>query len=239
MERFSFIFLVAGLGFFVLAFVVSGWLPLMQFQDLHVATVKELTARVPVEFVELREQYPEAFKKAFGDKTDHEALAEAVVEGKNLYIGEACWHCHSQFIRPVGGDEARFGRISQPADYNNEMNYPPLWGTRRIGPDLTREGGKRSNDWHVAHFWNPPDVSPSSVMPRYPWFFEADGKTPNRKGLCIIAYLQWLGSDETTRVETVHQMGDIDRAFPAPVFDRPAAPKPAAAPAAKEEVEEE
>jgi len=216
MERFGFVFLVAGLGFFALAFVVSGVLPWIQFKDLPVVTVQDLARDVPLEFAELREQYPEAFTKAFGDKTDSEALAEAIVLGRKAYIGEGCWHCHSQQVRPWGGDEARFGRVSYPKEYNNDMNYPVLWGTRRIGPDLARQSGKHSNDWHVAHFWNPRDVSPTSVMPRYPWFYEADGKTPNKRGLSVIAYVQWLGSWETNYSETVFGTGMIERGYTAP-----------------------
>ena len=72
------------------------------------------------------------------------------------------------------------------------MSLPPLFGTRRIGPDLIRESGRHSNDWHVAHFYDPTLVAPSSVMPKYTWFF--DGETPNAKGLAVITYVQWLGS---------------------------------------------
>jgi len=220
MERFSFIFLVAGLGFFVLAFAVSAYLPMIPMQDLAILSIEELAAKPPLEFLELREEYPEAFEKAFGSKNDAEAFAEALVVGHKVYVGEACWHCHSQQVRPVGGDEARFGRVSYPEEYNNAMNYPPLWGTRRIGPDLIRQSGVHSNDWHVAHFWNPPDVSPTSVMPRYPWFYEADGKTPNKKGLSIIAYVQWLGSWQPNVKETVHGIGAIERTFAAPVGEK-------------------
>jgi cbb3-type cytochrome oxidase cytochrome c subunit len=70
---------------------------------------------------------------------------------------------------------------------------PQLMGTRRVGPDLSREAGFRSNDWHVAHFYNPQAVVPTSVMPRYTWFF--DGRVPNEKGIAIITYMQWLGSN--------------------------------------------
>jgi cbb3-type cytochrome oxidase cytochrome c subunit len=73
------------------------------------------------------------------------------------------------------------------------MNLPQLFGTRRVGPDLIREGGKRTNDWHLAHFRDPNAVVPESVMPRYDWFFEAEGR-PNERGWAITAYVQWLGS---------------------------------------------
>ncbi len=216
MERFSFVFLVAGLGFFALAFAVSAWLPWMPFTELEIKSVEQLAANPPLEFLELEEQYPEAYKQAFGDASPQEAFAEALQVGKKIYVGEGCWHCHSQQIRPVGSDEARFGRVSYPEEYNNDMNYPPIWGTRRVGPDLIREAGRQSNDWHVAHFWNPPDVSPTSVMPRYPWFFEDDGKTPNKRGLSIIAYVQWLGSWQDAHQESIHDVRPIDRSYPQP-----------------------
>lgn len=216
MERFSFVFLTAGIGFFILSFVVSGWLPMLPVQDLEVQTIEQIVEKVPPDFVELREQYPQAFEKAFGTGSDQETLARALALGHKVYIGEACWHCHSQQIRPWGNDEARFGRKSYPEEYHNVLNMPPLWGTRRVGPDLVRQAGVHSNDWHVAHFYNPPDVVPWSVMPSYPWFFEDDGVTPNAKGLAIIAYVQWLGSWHTHVPPTIHHVGTIHRAYDAP-----------------------
>ena len=216
MERFSFIFMVAGLLFFALAFAVSGWIPMLPVQDLEVRTVEQLAAQPPLEFLELEEQYPEAWQAAFGGLSHSEAFAEALRVGHKTYVGEACWHCHSQQIRPWGNDEARYaGRRSFPEEYHNELNMPPLWGTRRIGPDLVRRGGQQSNDWHVAHFYNPPDVSPLSVMPSYPWFYEDDGKTPNKTGLSIIAYVQWLGSWIPKIDETVHEVDFIEASYPA------------------------
>lgn len=226
MERFGFIFLVAGLGFFALAFAVSGYVPMLPVAELKVRTVEEMAQIPPVEFVELKEQYPEAFDKAFGKDTPMpEAFAEALRVGHAQYIAEACWHCHSQQVRPWGNDEARYGRVSFPEEYNNELGKPPLWGTRRIGPDLIRLGGNHSNDWHVAHFYHPPDVNPVSVMPDYPWFYEADGLTPNKTGLSIIAYVQWLGSWVKTPRENIYDVGAIERENPPANVQRPAAPK--------------
>ena len=226
MERFSFVFLVAGLLFFALAFVVSGWLPMLSVQHLQVRSLEQITSEQPLEFLMLKEQYPEAYRKAFGEKDDQHAFAEALVLGHKTYIGEGCWHCHSQQIRPWGNDEARYGRRSYPEEYHNVLNMPPLWGTRRVGPDLIRRGGKMSNDWHVAHFYHPPDVAPKSVMPSYPWFLEADGRTPNKIGLSIIAYVQWLGSWEPAPNETIHALGSIERSFPAPVMQTAPGAKP-------------
>jgi cbb3-type cytochrome c oxidase subunit II len=216
LERFSFVFLVAGIGFFALAFVLSAWLPMLPVRDLRVRTVEELASVPPVEFAELAQDYPEAYRKAFGDRTPAEAFAEALRVGHRSYVAEGCWHCHSQQVRPWGNDEARYGRVSFPEEYHNRLNMPPLWGTRRIGPDLIRLGGTRSNDWHVAHFWHPPDVNPRSVMPDYPWFFEADGVTPNKTGLSTIAYVQWLGSWLPAAGETIYGAGAIERAYPEP-----------------------
>jgi len=219
LERFSFIFLVAGLLFFALAFVVSGWFPMIPLQGMEVRTVEQMAQQQPYEFHELREQYPEAFEAAWGGMSDSEAFADALRTGHRSYIAEACWHCHSQQVRPWGSDEARYGRKSYPEEYNNKLNMPPLWGTRRIGPDLIRRGGKQSNDWHVAHFYHPPDVNPLSVMPSYPWFFEEDGLTPNKTGLSIIAYVQWLGSWEPKFDETVLGVDVIEDHFPPAVID--------------------
>ena len=73
------------------------------------------------------------------------------------------------------------------------MNLPHLFGTRRVGPDLIREAGKHSNDWHMAHLFDPRSVAPYSVMPSYPWFFDAE-RRPTERALALVAYLQWLGS---------------------------------------------
>jgi cbb3-type cytochrome oxidase cytochrome c subunit len=73
------------------------------------------------------------------------------------------------------------------------MNLPHLFGTRRVGPDLIRQAGVHSNDWHAAHLYAPRSIAPYSVMPSYPWFFD-DDKRPNERGLALITYLQWLGS---------------------------------------------
>jgi hypothetical protein len=124
-------------------------------------------------------------------------------------------------VRPWGGDEARYGPKSFPEEYHNELNMPPLWGTRRIGPDLIRRGGRQSNDWHMAHFYNPPDVNPLSVMPAYPWFFEDDGLTPNKKGLSIVAYVQWLGSWLPRHDETLFDIDALSADYRAPVLPAP------------------
>jgi len=201
---------------------------MLPVQHLEVRTVEQMAAIPPLEFLELEEQYPEAYRAAFGDVPAPQAFAEALRTGHKTYIGEACWHCHSQQIRPWGNDEARYGRKSFPEEYHNKLNMPPLWGTRRIGPDLIRLGGRQSNDWHVAHFYNPPDVNPLSVMPAYPWFFEEDGLTPNKTGLSIIAYVQWLGSWQDSTPELLYEIQTLEARNPSPGISMPIDPDAAA-----------
>lgn len=192
-EKFQFIFLVAGIGFFVLAFVVSGVVTVNALAYLPYTTLDQISQDVSPYFVALSKQYPEQFDKYYPGGPTPENYREALMLGRNTYIGEACWHCHSQQVRPVANEDIRFGPVSTAAEQQNELMMPQLMGTRRVGPDLAREGGFRSNDWHAAHFYNPRSVAPTSVMPSYTWFF--DGQQPNKKGLAVIAYVQWLGTN--------------------------------------------
>jgi hypothetical protein len=192
-EKFQFIFLVAGVGFFVLAFIVSGVVTVQAVSDLPYTTLEELSQDVSPYFTALAQQYPEPFDRYYPGGPTPENYQEALNLGRNIYIAEACWHCHSQQVRPVANEDVRFGPVSTAAEQQHELMKPQLMGTRRVGPDLSRESGFRSNDWHVAHFYNPRSVAPTSVMPSYTWFY--DGQQPNKKGLAIITYMQWLGSN--------------------------------------------
>ncbi|GAB4410069.1 MAG: hypothetical protein Fur0044_03720 [Anaerolineae bacterium] len=192
-EKFQFIFLVAGIGFFVLAFIVSGVVTVNALSNLPYTTLDEMSQDVGPYFVALSTQYPQQFEKYYPGGPTPENYREALKLARDTYIGEACWHCHSQQVRPVANEDVRFGPVSTAAEQQHELMMPQLMGTRRVGPDLSREGGYRSNDWHVAHFYNPRSVAPTSVMPSYSWFF--DGQQPNKKGLAMIAYMQWLGTN--------------------------------------------
>jgi hypothetical protein len=192
-ESKSGVFLVAGLGFFALAFIVMGYLPIAIYTDQPEKSLDELAKEgILHEFVQLREQFPEQFKEHYGE-VSYASFAEALRLGHEVYVGEACWHCHSQFIRPVSQEDRRWGPVSHAREYQNVLQRPVLFGTRRVGPDLIREGARKSNDWHLAHFYKPTTVVPVSVMPEYPWFFDAQGY-PNKRGMAIITYVQWLGS---------------------------------------------
>jgi len=196
MERFGGVFLVAGLIFFAFAFVAMGAIPYVHFRSLPIQKVEELAPTVLEDFQDLARRYPKAFERAFPAGATLESCSQALREGRDAYIAEGCWHCHSQFVRPVSNEDARWGKISAPGEYHNELQLPQLFGTRRVGPDLTRQAGVHTNDWHAAHLYNPRLVSPTSVMPPFPWFFEPDGDppAPNRRGLSVITYVQWLGS---------------------------------------------
>jgi cytochrome c oxidase cbb3-type subunit I/II len=85
--------------------------------------------------------------------------------GRDLYIREGCFNCHSQMVRPFRYETERYGDYSKPGE--SVYEHPFLWGSRRIGPDLAREGGKYPDLWHVRHFENPRAISPKSIMPAY------------------------------------------------------------------------
>jgi len=198
MERFYTLVFVAGLGCFAIAFLLSfvfPWMSLGSYHGMDYRTLSELAAEPSLEFTELADAYPEAFEQAFGTREPtSEAYAEALQRGRDVYVGQACWHCHSQYVREVSNEMQRFGPPSVAQEYQNALNQPHMWGTRRVGPDLSREHGKRTNDWHIAHFIQPKNVVANSVMPGYPYYFEEDG-TPKKDGFSLVTYIQWLGSE--------------------------------------------
>src|ERR1700690_2460376 len=87
--------------------------------------------------------------------------------GRDIYVREGCYLCHSQMIRPFRDEKLRYGHYSLAAE--SQYDHPFQWGSKRTGPDLARVGGKYSNEWHVQHLNNPRSVVPVSVMPSYPW----------------------------------------------------------------------
>jgi cytochrome c oxidase cbb3-type subunit II len=97
--------------------------------------------------------------------------------GRNIYIREGCYACHSQMIRTLRDEVERYGPYSLAVE--SKYDHPMLWGSKRTGPDLARIGQKYSDSWHVAHLNNPRDVVPESVMPAYRWLLRNDLKTKN------------------------------------------------------------
>ncbi len=190
------ILLVGGLGFFVFAFVSNAVVPILMYQHMPEQTAEQVVnANLMYQVEDLQRRYPEPFKRYVGEKPTTENIAAMLRQGRDIYVGEGCWHCHSQYIRPVSNESKRWGPVARSVEYQNELQRPVLFGTRRVGPDLSRESGRRSNDWHAVHFHHPKTVSPNSPMPAYPWFFDNDNPSePNRRGLAVITYIQWLGS---------------------------------------------
>jgi cytochrome c oxidase cbb3-type subunit I/II len=146
----------AGVFCISLAVLVQGVLPFLHPES----RTTEVTRVVRTDLGEL--------KWMSADATDYTALEK---RGRNVYIREGCWYCHSQFVRPVTGETRRWGPVSQAGEY--AFDVPHLFSTRRIGPDLSRVGLKFSDEWHLAHFWDPRMLERDSIMPRFIGLFDA------------------------------------------------------------------
>ena len=123
------------------------------------------------------------------------AYSALELAGRDIYVREGCYGCHSQMIRPFRSETERYGKFSVAGE--SVYDRPFQWGSKRTGPDLARVGGRYSDEWHVIHLNNPRDVVPESNMPGYPWLFEStvDPELIQRK----LSVLQTLGdpySDE-------------------------------------------
>jgi len=92
------------------------------------------------------------------------------LEGRDVYVREGCYLCHSQMIRPFRAETERYGHYSVAGEF--VYDRPFLWGSKRTGPDLARVGGRYSDEWHRVHLTNPRDVVPASIMPGFPWLAE-------------------------------------------------------------------
>lgn len=145
----------AGVFFISLAIFVQGLLPFLHPES----RTTDVTRVVRTDLGEL--------KWVRYDATDYSELEQL---GRQVYIREGCWYCHSQFVRPVTGETRRWGPVSEAGEY--AFDVPHLFSTRRIGPDLTRVGLKYSDEWHLAHFWDPRMVVPDSIMPRFAALFD-------------------------------------------------------------------
>ncbi|NVK62938.1 MAG: cytochrome-c oxidase, cbb3-type subunit I [Flavobacteriales bacterium] len=97
------------------------------------------------------------------------------LEGRDIYVREGCYNCHSQMIRPLRFETERYGEYSKSGEF--VYDHPFQWGSKRTGPDLAREGGKRSNYWHYEHMLRPKDISDGTVMPAYTWLKDDDFDT--------------------------------------------------------------
>ncbi len=159
-------------------------------------------------------------EKLYTPTSDAQAYTDLELRGKEIYQSEGCWYCHTQQVRNIlsetkrygMGEEETFKRFgiraliqappSQPGEY--VFDKPHLLGTRRIGPDLARVGGKYDNTWHLNHFRDPRSTSPGSIMPAYTWLFDKAGQ-PTQEAIALVAYMQKLGSNIKWREEGVEQ----------------------------------
>jgi cytochrome c oxidase cbb3-type subunit I/II len=156
---------IAGFGFFVLSFVVLGIIPARQLQ------------------AEIRRTAPHSMQP----------LTEAEQHGREVYGREGCAYCHTEQVRYVAADVRRFG--APTAAWETQYDYPQLWGTRRIGPDLAREFGMRTSDWQFTHLFNPRATVPDSIMPAYSWMFDGSPDKPDQDAMDLVAYLRSLGRE--------------------------------------------
>ena len=120
-------------------------------------------------------------------------LSGSEQRGRKIYAREGCAYCHTQQIRYLASDVARFGRATLA--WETIFDYPHLWGTRRVGPDLSREASVRSADWHLGHLYAPRDIVRDSVMPAFPSLFNGAPDRPLQEALDLLAYLETLGRD--------------------------------------------
>ena len=144
---------------------------LMALVMILAVSIGGLTQIVPLFFQDVTNEPVEGLKP-------YNALQ---LEGRDIYIREGCYVCHSQMIRPFRAETERYGHYSVAGE--SVYDHPFLWGSKRTGPDLARVGGRYSDDWHRAHLYNPRNVVPESKMPSYPWLVEntLDGKDTAKK----------------------------------------------------------
>jgi cbb3-type cytochrome c oxidase subunit I len=153
----------AGVGFFALSFLVLAILPGKELEN-------EIKLAAPVTMP---------------------TLTASEQRGRVIYGREGCAYCHTQQVRSLAADVRRFGAPTEA--WETKYDYPQLWGTRRIGPDLSREFNLRPRDWQLTHLYNPRFVVRDSVMPPYPWLFSGSANQPTQEALDLLAYLQSLG----------------------------------------------
>ena len=153
----------AGIGFFVLSFVALGVLPGLRLE-------REMGKVTQV---------------------DDSPYTDAELRGRRTYASLGCALCHTQQVRYLPADVWRWGPPTQAWETRND--FPQLWGTRRIGPDLARETGVRSGDWQLTHLYNPQSVVPGSAMPTFPWLFDGSPARPTVAATELVAYLNTLG----------------------------------------------
>ena len=107
--------------------------------------------------------------------------------GRDIYIREGCYNCHSQMIRTLSAETLRYGHYSMAGEF--VYDHPFQWGSKRTGPDLARVGGRYSDEWHRIHLLNPRDLVPESNMPSYPWLAQAPADAGIGRNMAVLRTL--------------------------------------------------
>ncbi|WP_120077900.1 cytochrome-c oxidase, cbb3-type subunit II [Aurantiacibacter odishensis] len=142
--------------------------------------------------------------------------------GRDIYVREGCYTCHSQMIRPFRDEVERYGHYSLAAE--SMYDHPFQWGSKRTGPDLARVGGRYSDEWHVQHLQNPQSVVPQSIMPQYGFLSETSLKVPDPEGMLKalrivgVPYtdtdLQMAEQDLIAQADPDVPAGDLEERYP-------------------------
>ncbi|HXR62355.1 MAG TPA: cytochrome-c oxidase, cbb3-type subunit II [Rudaea sp.] len=131
--------------------------------------------------------------------------------GRDVYVREGCYNCHSQMIRTLASEVQRYGHYSVAGE--SVYDHPFQWGSKRTGPDLARVGGRYSDDWHRVHLTNPRNVVPESIMPGYPWLSQAtlsaEEITSHMRGLARIGD-PYTAADFASVAEAVKGKSEMD-----------------------------
>ena len=131
--------------------------------------------------------------------------------GRDVYIREGCYNCHSQMIRPFRSETLRYGPYSLAGEY--VYDHPFQWGSKRTGPDLWRVGGKYSDEWHRLHLINPRDLVPESNMPAYPWLAKAEidsGEMPTKLKALRMVGVPYTDEDIAGAADAVKGKTEMD-----------------------------
>jgi len=131
--------------------------------------------------------------------------------GRDIYVREGCYNCHSQMIRPFRAETERYGHYSVAGEF--VYDHPFQWGSKRTGPDLHRVGGKYSDEWHRVHLNNPRDVVPESNMPAYPWLLtdtvDPQGMAPRMRALRTVG-VPYTDAEVAAAAEEVKGRTEMD-----------------------------
>lgn len=131
--------------------------------------------------------------------------------GRDIYVREGCYNCHSQMIRPFRAETLRYGHYSVAGEF--VYDHPFQWGSKRTGPDLHRVGGKYSDEWHRIHLANPRDLVPESNMPSYPWLekntVNPAGMAPRMKALRMVG-VPYTDAEVTQSAQDVASKTEMD-----------------------------